>query len=106
MKQGQSTASIREPKTPYSRRKHSNMHTLEHHPLDDVPPGIATIATANILKEGEDLGISVEDQLKLHVARIKNHLQKQRHILVAKRQQTIMQARVIQLIVDVKTPSP
>jgi hypothetical protein len=53
------------------------------------------------LQEGEDLGISLEDQLKLHNLRIKsNHIQKQKEVLVAKRQRSNMQIRIRQLIME------
>jgi hypothetical protein len=53
------------------------------------------------LEEGKVLGIPTKDQLELLALRIKNnHLQKQREVLVAKRQQTNIQARVRHLILD------
>jgi hypothetical protein len=53
------------------------------------------------MKDGEIIDISAEDQLKLRALRIKNnHLQKQKEILVAKRQRINMQAKVRQMILD------
>jgi hypothetical protein len=44
-----------------------SIHTCssEDHPRDDVPSGFAPVGAADIIEEGEDLGISAEDQLKL-----------------------------------------
>jgi hypothetical protein len=53
------------------------------------------------IEDGEVIGISAEDQLKLRALRIKNnHLQKQKEILEAKRQRVTMQAKVRQMILD------
>jgi bacterioferritin (cytochrome b1) len=53
------------------------------------------------IEDGEVIGISAEDQLKLRALRIKNnHLQKQKEILEAKRQRVTMQANVRQMILD------
>jgi hypothetical protein len=55
----------------------------------------------DIIDDGEVLGISAEDQLKLHTHRIKNnHLQKQKEIFAAKHQHINMQANVRQMILD------
>jgi hypothetical protein len=67
----------------------------------DPPPGFTPPEADNIIEDGEVLGISAEDQLKLHALRIKNnHLQKQKEILAAKRQRITMQVKVSQMILD------
>ena len=66
-----------------------------------MPLGFAPMEVEDIMEEGEVLGISVEDQLKLRALRIKNsHPQKQREILAAKRQRTNMQAIVSQMNIE------
>jgi hypothetical protein len=51
------------------------------------PPGFAPPKGEDTIEDGEVIGISAEDQLKLRALRIKNnHLQKQKEILEAKRQ--------------------
>jgi hypothetical protein len=51
------------------------------------PPGFAPPEGEDTIEDGEVIGISAEDQLKLQALRIKNnHLQKQKEILEAKRQ--------------------
>jgi hypothetical protein len=53
------------------------------------------------IEDGEIIGISAEDQLKLRVLHIKNnHLQKQKEILAAKCHRINMQAKVRQMILD------
>jgi hypothetical protein len=48
-------------------------------PPQDVPPGFTPPEADDVTEEGEVLGISAEDQLKLRALRIKNtHLQKQK----------------------------
>jgi bacterioferritin (cytochrome b1) len=65
------------------------------------PPGFALAEGEDTIEDGEVIGISVEDQLKLRALRIKNnHLQKQKEILEAKRQRVTMQAKVRQMIED------
>jgi hypothetical protein len=65
------------------------------------PPGFIHPEGKNTVKDGEIIGISAEDQLKLRALRIKNnHLQKQKEILAAKRQHINMQAKVRQMILD------
>jgi hypothetical protein len=55
----------------------------------------------NIIEDGEILGMSAKDQLKLHTLHIKNnHLQKQKEILAAKRQRITMQTKVKQMILN------
>jgi hypothetical protein len=55
----------------------------------------------DIIKDGEVLGISAEDQLKLRALYIKNnHLEKQKEILTTKCQRINMQAKVRQMILD------
>jgi hypothetical protein len=58
-------------------------------------PGFAPPEGGDTIEDGEVIGISAEDRLKLRVLRIKNnHLQKQKKILEAKRQRITMQAKV------------
>ena len=58
------------------------------------PPGFAPLEGEDTIEDGEIIGISTEDQLKLRALRIKNnHLQKQKEILEAKRQRVTMQAK-------------
>jgi hypothetical protein len=65
------------------------------------PPGFAPLEGEDTIEDGEIIGISTEDQLKLRALRIKNnHLQKQKEILEAKRQRVTMQAKVRQMILD------
>jgi hypothetical protein len=65
------------------------------------PPGFAPPEGEDTIEDGEIIGISSEDQLKLRALRIKNnHLQKQKEILEAKRQRVTMQAKVRQMILD------
>jgi hypothetical protein len=55
------------------------------------PPGFAHPEGEDIVEDGEIIGISAEDQLKLRALRINNnHLQKQKEILEAKRQRVTM----------------
>jgi hypothetical protein len=64
-------------------------------------PGFAPPESEDTIEDGEIIGISAEDQLKLRALRIKNnHLQKQKEILEAKRQRVTMQAKVRQMILD------
>jgi hypothetical protein len=63
------------------------------------PPGFAPLEGEDTIEEGEIIGISAKDQLKLRALRIKNfHLQKHKEILEAKRQRVTMQAKVRQMI--------
>jgi hypothetical protein len=65
------------------------------------PLGFAPPEGEDTIEDGEVIGISAEDQLKLRALRIKNnHLQKQKEILEAKRQRVTMQAKVRQMILD------
>jgi hypothetical protein len=65
------------------------------------PPGFAPPEGEDTIEDGEVIGISAEDQLKLRALCIKNnHLQKQKEILEAKRQRLTMQAKVRQMIQD------
>jgi hypothetical protein len=65
------------------------------------PPGFAPPEGEDTIEDGEIIGISAEDQLKLRALRIKNnHLQKQKEIFKAKRQRVTMQAKVRQMILD------
>jgi hypothetical protein len=65
------------------------------------PPGSAPPEGEDTVEDGEVIGISAEDQLKVRALRIKNHhLQKQKEILEAKRQRVTMQAKVRQMIQD------
>jgi hypothetical protein len=65
------------------------------------PPGFAPPKGEDTIEDGEVIGISAEDQLKLRALRIKSHnLQKQKEILEAKRQCVTMQAKVRQMIQD------
>jgi hypothetical protein len=65
------------------------------------PPGFAPPEGEDTIEDGEFIGISAEDQLKLRALRIKNnHLQKQKEILEAKHQRVTMQAKVRQIILD------
>jgi hypothetical protein len=65
------------------------------------PPGFAPPEGEDTIEDGEVIGISAEDQLKLRALRIKNnHLQKQKEILEAKHQRVTMQAKVRQMIQD------
>ena len=65
------------------------------------PPGFAPPEGEDAIEDGEVIGISAEDQLKLQALRIKNnHLQKQKEILEAKRQRVTMQAKVCYMIQD------
>jgi hypothetical protein len=60
-----------------------------------LPPGFALPEGEDTVEDGEVIGISIEDHLKLRALRIKNHhLQKQKEILEAKRQRVTMQAKV------------
>jgi hypothetical protein len=63
------------------------------------PPGFAPPEGEDTIEDGEVIGISAEDQLKLRALRIKNnHLQKQKEIHEAKRQRVTMQDKVRQMI--------
>lgn len=63
--------------------------------------GMPTLDDDEDLPEGKDLGINIEDQLKLHSLCMKNnHLEKQMEVLTARRQRTMMQSRIRQLIQD------
>jgi hypothetical protein len=65
------------------------------------PPGFTPLEGKDTIEDGEIIGISAEDQLKLRALRIKNnHLQKKKKILEAKRQRVTMQAKVRQMILD------
>jgi hypothetical protein len=65
------------------------------------PPGFAPPEGEDTIEDGEVIGISAEDQLKLRALHIKNnHLQKHKEILEAKRQRVTMQAKVRQMILD------
>jgi hypothetical protein len=65
------------------------------------PPGFTHLESEDTIEDGEIIGISTEDQLKLWALRIKNnHLRKQKEILVAKRQHVSMQAKVRKKILD------
>jgi hypothetical protein len=59
------------------------------------PPGFIHLEDEGTVEDDETICISVEDQLKMRALRIKNnHLQKQKEILVAKRQRINMKAKV------------
>jgi hypothetical protein len=65
------------------------------------PPGFAPPEGADIIEDGEVIGVSAEEQLQLRALRIKNrNLQKQKEILEAKRQRVSAQAKVQQMIRD------
>jgi hypothetical protein len=65
------------------------------------PPSFAPPEGEDTIEDGEVIGISAEDQLKLRALHIKNNqLQKQKEILEAKRQRVTMQAIVRQMILD------
>jgi hypothetical protein len=65
------------------------------------PPGFAPPEGKDAIEDGEVIGITAKDQLKLQALRIKNHnLQNQKEILEAKRQRVTMQAKVRQMIQD------
>jgi bacterioferritin (cytochrome b1) len=65
------------------------------------PPSFAPPEGEDTIEDGEVIGISAKDQLKLQALRIKNnHLQKQKEVLEAKRQRVTMQAKVRQMIQD------
>jgi hypothetical protein len=65
------------------------------------PPGFAPPEGANVIEDGEVIGVSAEEQLQLRALRIKNrNLQKQKEILEAKRQRVSAQAKVRQMIRD------
>jgi hypothetical protein len=59
------------------------------------PPGFAPLEGEDATEDGEVIGVSAEEQLKLRALRIKNrNLQKQKEILEAKRQRVSAQAKV------------
>jgi hypothetical protein len=65
------------------------------------PPGFAPPEGEDAIEDGEVIGISAEDQLKLQALCIKNHnLQKQKDILEAKRQRVTAQDKVRKMIQD------
>jgi TolA-binding protein len=65
------------------------------------PPGFAPLEGEDATEDGEVIGVSAEEQLKLWALRIKNrNLQKQKEILEAKRQRVSTQAKVRQMIRD------
>ena len=65
------------------------------------PPRFAHPEGKDTVEDGEIIGISIEDQLKLRALRIKNnHLQKQKERLEAKRQRVTMQTKVQQMILN------
>jgi hypothetical protein len=65
------------------------------------PPGFIHLEGEDTIEDGDIIGISAEDQLKLRALRIKNnHLQKQKETLAAKRQCINMQTKVRQMILD------
>jgi hypothetical protein len=66
-----------------------------------LPPGFAPPEGADVIEDGEVIGVSAEEQLQLRALRIKNrNLQKQKEILEAKRQRVSAQAKVRQMIRD------
>jgi hypothetical protein len=65
------------------------------------PPGFTPPEGADVIEDGEVIGVSAEEQLQLRALRIKNrNLQKQKEILEAKRQRVSAQAKVWQMIRD------
>jgi hypothetical protein len=65
------------------------------------PPVFIHPKGGDTVKDGEIIGISAEDQLKLRALCIKNNqLQKQKELLVAKRERLNMQAKTRQMILD------
>jgi hypothetical protein len=65
------------------------------------PLGFAAPEGVDATKDGEVIGVSVEEQLQLRALRIKNrNLQKQKEILEAKRQRVSAQDKVRQMIRD------
>ena len=66
-----------------------------------LPPGFTPPEGADVIEDGEVIGVSAEEQLQLRALRIKNrNLQKQKEILEAKRQRVSAQAKVRQMIRD------
>jgi hypothetical protein len=64
-------------------------------------PGFIHPEGEDTVEDGEIIGISAEDQLKLWGLHIKNnHLEKQKEILASKRQRINMQAKDRQMILD------
>jgi hypothetical protein len=60
-----------------------------------TPTRLRSSEGEDTIEDGEIIGILAEDQLKRRALHIKNnHLQKQKEILEAKRQQVTMQAKV------------
>jgi hypothetical protein len=80
------------------------VRTCSYEGVPQAPPlGFAPLEGEDTIEDGEVIGISAKDQLKLRALRIKNnHLQKQKEILEAKRQRVTMQAKVRQKIQDEK----
>jgi hypothetical protein len=76
-------------------------HTCGSEEQPQPPPGFAPPEGADVIKDGEVIGVSAEEQLQLRALRIKNrNLQKQKEILEAKRQRVSAQAKVRQMIRD------
>jgi hypothetical protein len=75
-------------------RRHRS-HVQLYGPLSEPSARFYPSESDDIMEDGEVLGISAEDQLKLRALRIKNnHMQKQKEILVTKRHDINMQAKV------------
>jgi hypothetical protein len=76
-------------------------HTCGSEEQPQPPPGFAPLEGADVIEDGEVIGVSAEEQLQLRALRIKNrNLQKQKEILEAKRQRVSAQAKVRQMIRD------
>jgi hypothetical protein len=76
-------------------------HTCGSGEQPQPPPGFAPPERADVIEDGEVIGVSAKEQLQLRALRIKNrNLQKQKEILEAKRQRVSAQAKVRQMIRD------
>jgi hypothetical protein len=91
-----------------SKRQHNeqptpegSLRTCSSGGQPQLPPGFAPPEGADVIEDGEVIGVSAEEQLQLRALRIKNrNLQKKKEILEAKRQRVSAQAKVRQMIRD------
>jgi hypothetical protein len=83
------------------RTPEGSLRTCSFGGQPQLPPGFAPPEGADVIEDGEVIGVSAEEQLQLRALRIKNrNLQKQKEILEAKRQRVSAQAKVRQRIRD------
>jgi hypothetical protein len=82
-------------------REDDTLRTCGPEGQSQPPPGFAPPEGANLIEDGEVLGVSAKEQLQLRALRLKNrNLQRQKEILEAKRQCMSALAKVRQMIRD------